>query len=70
MENVTRVGIDLGKQVFHVTAVDAAGAVVERKRLRRAGLQSYLRRLPRGCVVAMESCGGAHHWARQALWHA
>ena len=34
MENVTRVGIDLGKQVFHVTAVDAAGAVVERKRLR------------------------------------
>ena len=69
MENVTRVGIDLGKQVFHVTAVDAAGAVVERKRLRRAGLQSYLRRLPRGCVVAMESCGGAHHWARQALWH-
>ena len=69
MENVTRVGIDLGKQVFHVTAVDAAGAVVERKRLRRAGLQSYLRRLPRGCVVAMESCGGAHHWARQAQWH-
>ena len=32
----------------------------------RAGLQSYLARLPGGCVVAMEACGGAHHWARLA----
>ena len=69
MENVARVGIDLAKRVFHVTAVDAEGAVVERKRLRRAQLRSYLARLPRGCVVAMESCGGAHHWARLAQWH-
>ena len=66
MENVTRVGIDLAKKVFHVTAADAAGAVVERRRLGRAGLQSYLARLPQGCVVAMEACGGAHHWARLA----
>ena len=66
MDNVTRVGIDLAKKVFHVTAVDADGAVVERKRLRRSGLQSYLALLPRGCVVAMEACGSAHHWARQA----
>ena len=67
MENVARVGIDLGKGVFHVTAVDAEGAVLERKRLRRAGLRGYLSHLPRGCEVAMESCGGAHHWARLAL---
>ena len=66
MDKVSRVGIDLAKKVFHVTAVDAAGAVVERKRLRRAGLQSYLALLPRGCTVAMEACGGAHHWARLA----
>ena len=66
MDNVSRVGIDLAKKVFHVTAVDAAGAVVERKRLRRAGLQSYLALLPPGCTVAMEACGGAHHWARLA----
>ena len=67
IENVARVGIDLGKQVFHVTAVDGEGAVVERRRLRRAGLRGYLSGLPRGCGVAMESCGGAHHWARLAL---
>ncbi len=66
MENVSRVGIDLAKQVFHVTAVDAAGEVLERRRLRRSGLQAYLSALPRGSVVAMESCGGAHHWARRA----
>ena len=47
MENIARVGIDLAKRVFHVTAVDAAGAVVERRKLRRPGLQSYLARLPR-----------------------
>ena len=69
MENVTRVGIDLAKRVFHVTAVDAEGSVVERRRCRRAGLQTYLAQLPGGCVVAMESCGGAHHWARRALRH-
>jgi len=67
MEEITRIGIDLGKKVLHVTAVDAAGAVVERKRLRRAGLRSYLAQLPPGRVVAMETCGGAHHWARLAL---
>ena len=66
MENVARIGIDLAKKVFHVTAMDAGGAVVERKRLRRGGLQSYLAQLPRGCAVAMEACGGAHHWARLA----
>ena len=66
MDNVARIGIDLGKKVFHVTAVDGGGAVLERKRLRRAGLQSYLARLAPGCTVAMEACGGAHHWARLA----
>lgn len=66
MDNVTRVGIDLAKKVFRVTALDADGAVVERKRLRRSGLQSYLALLPQGCVVVMEACGSAHHWARQA----
>lgn len=66
MENVTRVGIDLAKRVFHVTAAGAAGAVVERRCQRRAGLESCLARLPRGCVVAMDACGGAHHWARLA----
>jgi len=67
MDNVTRVAaIDLAKRIFHVTAVDAGGTVLERKRLRRAGLQSYLAQLPAGSVVAMEACGSAHHWGRLA----
>ena len=66
METVARVGIDLAKHVFHVTATDGDGAVLERRRLRRAGRQSYLARLPRGCVVAMGACGSAHHWGRLA----
>ena len=66
MNEITRVGVDLGKEVFHVTALDATGAAVERRRLRRQGLQSYLAALPPGCVVAMEACGGAHHWGRLA----
>ena len=53
--------------MFHVTALDAAGAVIDRKRFRRAGLQLYLAQLPKGCVVAMEACGSAHHWARLAM---
>ena len=69
MDKVSRVGIDLAKRVFHVTAVDADGAVLERRKLRRAGLQSYLALLPAGCTVAMEACGGAHHWGRLAARH-
>ncbi|MCY4269851.1 MAG: IS110 family transposase, partial [Gammaproteobacteria bacterium] len=62
MNDITRVGIDLGKKVFHLTAVDRRGAVVERKQLRRGQLQSY----PAGRVVAMEACASAHHWGRLA----
>ena len=69
MDKVSRVGIDLAKKLFHVTAVDDGGTVLERKRLRRAGLQSYLSMLPTGCAIALEACGGAHHWGRLAIRH-
>ena len=51
-DRITRVGIDLGKRVFHVTAVDACDRVVERKRLGRVRLRSYLAELP--CEVALD----------------
>ena len=66
MNDITRVGIDLGKKVFHLTAVDRRGAVVERKQLRRGQLQSYLALPPAGRMVAMEACASAHHWGRLA----
>ena len=43
MENMARVGIDLAKKVFHVTAMDDTGAMVERRKPRRAGLQEPVR---------------------------
>ena len=66
MTDITRVGIDLAKKIFHVTAMDADGRILERKRFRRARLHSYLALLPAGRVVAMEACAGAHHWGRLA----
>ena len=66
MTDIKRVGIDLAKTIFHMTAVDEAGATVERKRLRRPGLRIYLAKLPPGCAVAMEACASAHHWGRLA----
>lgn len=66
MDKITRAGIDLGKRVFHVTALNGSDRVVERKRFGRADLRAYLARLPIGCEVAMEACGSAHHWGRHA----
>ena len=49
--------------------MDEEGTVIERKKQRRAGLQSYLALLPTGCTVAMESCSSANHWGRLAVRH-
>ena len=59
-------GIDLGKTVCSLAGLDAAGAVVFRKRLQRHRLLDFLDRLA-PCVVAMEACGGAHHIGRFCL---
>lgn len=64
MTEVSTIGLDLAKMVFQVHGTDASGAVVFRKTLRRAKVLEFFRDLPR-CVVAMEACGGAHHWARE-----
>ena len=64
MEHIITVGLDLAKHVFQVHGADRNGAVVLRKRLRRDQLLAFFAELPR-CVVAMEACGGAHHWGRE-----
>ena len=67
---VSTIGLDLGKRVFQVHGVDASGAVVVRKRLRRGEVLRFFGGLP-GCLVGMEACAGAHYWARelQGLGH-
>lgn len=60
---VTTVGIDLAKNVFQVHGVDERGTVVLRKQLRRDQVTAFFANLP-PCVIGMEACGSAHHWAR------
>src|SRR6266699_2504988 len=64
MDKITAVGLDLAKQIMQVHGIDAAGRVVLRKAVRRERLLALLAQLPR-CVVGMEACSGAHHWARE-----
>lgn len=65
-----RVGVDLAKNVFQVHGVDRHEKAVWRRQLTRKNwLRVLLETVEPGCVIGMESCGGAHHWARllQAL---
>ena len=64
MEAVATIGLDIAKSVFQVHGVDADGAVVVRRRLKRAKVLSFFERLP-PCLVGLEACATAHHWARE-----
>ncbi len=68
--NVTTIGIDLAKNNFSLHGVDSRGKMVLRKTLARAKLMPFLAQQP-PCLIGMEACSGAHHWARslQALGH-
>jgi transposase len=66
--NATSIGVDLSKSVFQVSLANAAGRVIERKRLSRAQYERFLAEQPTVEIV-MEACGTAHHWARTALKH-
>lgn len=62
---IARVGVDLAKHVIQVHAVDAAGRRLVSRSIRRDQFLAWCSRLPAGCLVAMESCSSAHHWARR-----
>lgn len=65
---ITRIGIDLAKNVFQVHGVDSHGKTVLQKQLSRAKMIEFFARLE-PCVIGMEACGGAHHWARELTKH-
>jgi transposase len=67
---VTTVGIDLAKNVFQVHGVNEHGKAVQRKQLKRHQVIEFFANMP-PCLIGMEACGSAHHWARrlQALGH-
>ena len=66
MGDITTIGLDLAKNVFQVHGVDEAGNVVMRKRLRRGQVLAFFAGIP-PCLVGMEACATAHHWARELI---
>ena len=60
---IMRVGVDLAKQVFQLHGVDERGKGVLKRKLKRSEMVEFFQQLP-PCMVAMEACGSAHHWAR------
>ena len=67
---VTTVGIDLAKNVFQIHGVSEFGKPLIKKQLRRNQMAEFFVNLP-PCLVGMEACGSAHHWARklQSMGH-
>ena len=63
MEEVTLVGIDLGKHSFHLHAQDRKGREVFRRKVTRRQLVELFANFPI-CTIAMEACAGAHFMAR------
>jgi transposase len=63
---VATLGIDIGKNVFHLIGLNERGAIVLRLRLSRAQVQVRLANM-RPCLVGMEACVGAHHLGRQLM---
>ena len=70
MNKIMTIGLDLAKNLFHLVCCDEHGKVVRKKMLRRSQVLQYFANLA-PCLVGMEACASAHHWARSlgALGH-
>lgn len=64
MDEVSIIGLDIAKNVFQAHGADASGQQIFSKRITRKKLLEFFANQPR-CLVALEACGGAHHWARE-----
>lgn len=64
MSEVSTIGLDIAKSVFQAHGADASGAMLYSHRLSRGKVLEFFASQPR-CLVAMEACGSAHHWARE-----
>lgn len=61
---IATIGIDLAKEVFAIHGVDANGHTILRKQIKRSEMSKFFANLE-PCLVGMEACGSAHHWARK-----
>src|SRR5215813_15260079 len=64
------VGVDIGKEVFHLVGLGTDGTIAFRRKIRRSSLKDVFEQLP-PCIVAMEACLSAHFVSRtlRALGH-
>jgi transposase len=60
------IGIDIGKNVFHLIGLDHRGAIVLKRKLSRGQLESFFVNLP-PCLIGMEACVGSHHLSRRLI---
>jgi len=64
--NLSVFGVDVAKRVFQVHSVDPETGEITSKQIKRAGfLEHFVNRAP--CLIGMEACGGAQHWARRLM---
>ena len=66
MNKITTIGLDIAKNVFQLHGIDADGQVVVRKSLRRGQMLPFFEKLA-PCLIGMEACATAHHWARTLI---
>jgi hypothetical protein len=64
LETITTIGIDLGKNTFHLVGLDKRGAIVLRLKVSRGQLGLRFSNVPR-CLIGIKACSGSHHIARQ-----
>jgi transposase len=60
----TVIGIDIGKNSFHIVGLDDRGAIVLRQKWSRSQVEARLANMP-PCLIGMEACVGAHHLSRR-----
>jgi transposase len=65
---VATMGIDIGKNSFHVVGLDQRGAIVLRQKWSRGQVEARLANMP-PCLIGMEACVGAHHLSRKLQAH-
>jgi len=66
MGNITRVGVDIAKSIFHVHAVDRFNETQWKgKYARTKWLAAICKKVPLGAEIAMEACGSANYWGRE-----
>ncbi|ASY57871.1 MULTISPECIES: IS110 family transposase [Sinorhizobium] len=66
MPEVTTIGLDIAKYVFHAHGADERGHALFSKKLSRGKVLDFFAAQP-ACTVALEACGGAHHWGRELM---